>query len=80
VERRPDEGEGSEGPVPADAPVETPEADPRTRGAPGGERSVDDDHGAQPEEDEAVEDEPDDDTIERQIQEAFEEGGAARGP
>jgi hypothetical protein len=55
---RPDEEEVQESPIPPDAPVETPEADPRTEGAPDGD-------GADPPPDRT-------DTTEEQIQEAFE--------
>lgn len=55
---RPDQEEGKETPIPPDAPVETPEADPRTHGAPDGD---------------GAESAPDpSDTTEEQIQEAFE--------
>lgn len=54
----PDHEDVQETPVPPDAPVETPEADPRTEGAPDGP-------GGDPGPDRT-------DTTEEQIQEAFE--------
>jgi hypothetical protein len=54
----PDEEEVQETPIPPDAPVETPEADPRTEGAPDGGRADRAPDGV--------------DTTEEQIQEAFE--------
>ncbi len=54
----PDEEEVQESPIPPDAPVETPQADPRTEGAP-------DSGGTDPEPDPS-------DATEEQIQEAFE--------
>jgi hypothetical protein len=53
-----EDGPPQESPVPPDAPVETPEADPRTEGAPDPERPA------------SVPADPD--TTEDQIQEAFE--------
>jgi hypothetical protein len=53
-----DEGMPQESPVPPDAPVETPEADPRTEGAPDPERPA------------SVPADPD--TTGEQVQEAFE--------
>jgi hypothetical protein len=57
-DRSDQEDEVQESPVPPDAPVETPEADPRTEGAPDGDR-------AEPAPDRT-------DTTEEQIREAFE--------
>ncbi len=61
MERRPDPGDENEqpqeSPIPPDAPVETPEADPRTQGAPDPEGGSDPDRP---------------DTTEDQLQEAFE--------
>ena len=54
----PDEEEVQDSPIPPDAPVETPQADPRTKGAP-------DSDGTDPEPDPS-------DATEEQIQEAFE--------
>lgn len=78
VEQRPDRpgtDRDDPSPVPPDAPVQTPEADPRTEGAPdGGEpRSTPDrPHAPDPDEPEAPDPSGDPDPTEEDIQKAFE--------